>query len=127
MIEWQQQIGKRDAALPAAASNAPTTGAISEAAAKMTNSDCNFDADAPLDTVAAAKLVGLAVATLAKLRCLGGGPAYLKLGRKVVYRRADLADWLGARRVANTTQAAIRLPRRLDDAGPQPPAREINE
>jgi hypothetical protein len=93
----------------------------------MTNSDCNFDADTPLDTVAAAKLIGLAVATLAKLRCLGGGPAYLKLGRKVVYRRADLADWLGARRVANTTQAAIRLPRRLDDAGPQPTTREINE
>jgi hypothetical protein len=75
----------------------------------------------------AAVFTGLAVATLAKLRCLGGGPAYLKLGRKVVYRRADLTDWLDARRVANTTQAALRLPRRLDDTGPQPPAREINE
>jgi hypothetical protein len=75
----------------------------------------------------AAVFTGLAVSTLAKLRCLGGGPAYLKLGRKVVYRRADLADWLGARRVANTTQAALRLPRRLDDAAPQPQAREINE
>jgi hypothetical protein len=93
----------------------------------MANSESNFDADAPLDTVAAAKLIGLAVATLAKLRCLGGGPAYLKLGRKVVYRRADLADWLRARRVANTTQAAIRLPRRLDDAGPQLPGRDIQE
>jgi integrase len=70
---------------------------------------------------------GLAVATLAKLRCLGGGPAYLKLGRKVVYRRADLADWLNARRVTNTAQAALRVPRRLDDAAPQLPAREINE
>ena len=75
----------------------------------------------------AAVFIGLAVATLAKLHCLGGGPAYLKLGRKVVYRRADLADWLGARRVANTTQAALRLPRRLDAAAPQPPAGEINE
>ena len=54
-------------------------------------------------------------------------PSARKLGRKVVYRRADLADWLGARRVANTTQAAVRLPRRLDDAAPQSAAREINE
>jgi hypothetical protein len=75
----------------------------------------------------AAVFTGLAVATLAKLRCLGGGPEYLKLGRKVVYRRADLADWLGARRVANTTQAALRLPRRLDDTAPQPSARDINK
>ena len=80
-----------------------------------------------MNTAMAAVFTGLAVATLAKLRCLGGGPSYLKLGRKVVYRRADLADWLDARRVANTTQAALRLPRRLDDTGPQPQAREISE
>jgi hypothetical protein len=80
-----------------------------------------------MNTAMAAVFTGLAVATLAKLRCLGGGPAYLKLGRKVVYRRADLADWLGARRVANTTEVAVHLPRRLDRAAPRPPAREINE
>ncbi len=74
------------------------------------------------NAVTAAIFTGLAVATLAKLRCLGGGPAYLKLGRKVVYRRADLADWLNARQVANTTQASLRLPRRLDESGPQLPA-----
>jgi hypothetical protein len=93
----------------------------------MTSSGPNFDGDAPLDSAAAAVFTGLAAATLAKLRCLGGGPAFLKLGRKVVYRRADLADWLSARRVANTTQAALRLPRRLDDTGPQPQARDANE
>jgi hypothetical protein len=75
-----------------------------------------------MNAAMAAVFTGLAVATLAKLRCLGGGPPYLKLGRKVLYRRADLADWLSARRVANTAQAALRLPRRLDA-----PAREINE
>ena len=68
------------------------------------------------DARAAASLIGLAVATLAKLRCVGGGPAYLKLGRKVLYRRSDLAAWLNARRVANTTEAAISLPPRLTDA-----------
>jgi hypothetical protein len=72
--------------------------------------------DTPVDAAAAAALTGLAVATLAKLRCIGGGPEYLKLGRKVVYRRTDLANWLNARRVANTTEAAISLPSRLTDA-----------
>jgi hypothetical protein len=73
------------------------------------------DNDTVFDAVAAAGFTGLAVATLAKLRCIGGGPEYLKLGRKVAYRRADLAKWLNARRVANTTQAALSLPRRLTD------------
>jgi Helix-turn-helix domain len=71
---------------------------------------------AVFDAAAAATFTGLAVATLAKLRCIGGGPEYLKLGRKVVYRRSDLANWLNARRVANTTQAAISLPPRLTNA-----------
>jgi Helix-turn-helix domain len=69
-----------------------------------------------MDAATAAVFTGLAVATLAKLRCHGGGPPYLKLGRKVVYRRADLANWLNARRVVNTTQAATCLPRRLTEA-----------
>jgi hypothetical protein len=73
------------------------------------------DNDAVFDAVTAAGFTGLAVATLAKLRCIGGGPEYLKLGRKVVYRRSDLANWLDARRVANTTEA-ISLPPRLTNA-----------
>jgi hypothetical protein len=79
----------------------------------MTSSD---DPNAPLDTVAAANFTGLAVATLAKLRCTGGGPAYLKLGRKVVYRSGDLVDWLSIRRVHNTAEAAITVPRRLTNS-----------
>jgi hypothetical protein len=71
--------------------------------------------DALFDARAAARFIGLAVATLAKLRCIGGGPAYFKLGRKVLYRRSDLAAWLNARRVSNTTEAAV-LSRRLTDS-----------
>jgi len=75
------------------------------------------DNDGLFDAGAAANFTGLAVATLAKLRCVGGGPAYLKLGRKVLYRRGDLVGWLNARRVANTSEAAaLSLPRRLTDA-----------
>lgn len=74
------------------------------------------DNDPVFDAQAAARFIGLAVATLAKLRCIGGGPAYLKLGRKVLYRRSDLAAWLNPRRVANTTEAAHSLPRRLTNS-----------
>ena len=72
--------------------------------------------DAMLDVQAAARFTGVAVATLAKMRCMGGGPLFLKLGRRVVYRRSDLIAWLNARRVANTTEAARSVPRRLTDS-----------
>jgi hypothetical protein len=55
------------------------------------------------------------MATLAKMRCMGGGPVYHKLGRRVGYRRCDLIQWLNERRVRNTTEAAHSLPRRLTD------------
>jgi predicted DNA-binding transcriptional regulator AlpA len=70
--------------------------------------------DEILDAKAAARFIGVAVATLAKWRCIGGSPAFIKLGRKVGYRRSDLAEWLAARRVTNTTMAAC-VPRRLTD------------
>jgi hypothetical protein len=75
-----------------------------------------IDDDAMLDVQAAARLIGLSAATLAKMRCMGGGPPFLKLGRRVLYRRGDLIIWLNARRVRNTTEAAYTVPRRLTDA-----------
>jgi hypothetical protein len=42
----------------------------------------------------AARALGIAPSTLAKLRLSGNGPIYCKLGRRVVYRREDLAAWL---------------------------------
>jgi hypothetical protein len=38
-----------------------------------------------------------------KLRCIGGGPAFLKLGRRVVYRRADVTEWAERDRRASTS------------------------
>lgn len=35
----------------------------------------------------------IATATLAKLRCVGGGPAFVRFGRYVGYRPKDLLDW----------------------------------
>lgn len=68
--------------------------------------------DPVLDAISAATFIGLAAPTLAKMRCLGGGPQYIKMGRKIGYRRSDLSAWLSARRVNNTTEA-IALPHRL--------------
>jgi hypothetical protein len=62
----------------------------------------------------AAHYLGLAPATLAKMRCWGGTPPFLRLGRKIVYCRADLDEWLNARR-ATSTSDADRLPRRLTE------------
>jgi hypothetical protein len=61
----------------------------------------------------AAKVLGLAPSTLAKLRLSGNGPVYCKLGRRVVYRREDLAAWLESRVARNTSDADARLPKSL--------------
>jgi predicted DNA-binding transcriptional regulator AlpA len=71
------------------------------------------DNELMLNTAAAARFTGLSAATLAKLRCMGGGPSFYKLGSRCRYRTSDLTEWLNARRVANTSEASLRLPRRL--------------
>jgi hypothetical protein len=38
----------------------------------------------------------------AQLRHLGGGPTYAKLGRKVVYRRADVEAWIESNLMTRT-------------------------
>ena len=62
----------------------------------------------------AAEYVGLSESMLAKMRCLGGGPVYIKLGRAVRYPQNDLDEWLAARRVRHSSDAA-RLPDRLTE------------
>jgi hypothetical protein len=74
----------------------------------------HMDQDIVVGPSAASPLVGLSVSTLAKLRVTGGGPVFVKAGRKVLYRKQDLIEWLDARRVRNTTEAA-NLPCRLTD------------
>jgi excisionase family DNA binding protein len=66
----------------------------------------------------AAQLLGLSESTLAKLRLNGNGPAYCKLGRRVVYRRQDLEAWLESRVATDTSDAETRLPQTL--TGRQP-------
>ena len=53
---------------------------------------------------AAAELLGISKATLAKWRVQGDGPPYSKAGRCVLYEHSDLVAWVNSRRRANTSQ-----------------------
>ena len=64
---------------------------------------------APLRVQAAAKHLGLSVSTLNKLRVFGGGPVFLKLGRRVAYDVADLDDWLASKRRLSTSDNGSRI------------------
>ena len=51
----------------------------------------------------AAEYLGIAQQTLAKLRWAGTSPPYFKIGRQVVYERAELDAWLAVRRRRSTS------------------------
>jgi hypothetical protein len=59
------------------------------------------------DTVAAVDL-HQQTGTLAAWRNQGRGPAYVKIGRRVFYRRADIASWLAGQRREPKTAALRR-------------------
>lgn len=45
--------------------------------------------------------------TLGKLACIGGGPAYQKFGKRVLYKESDLLGWATSRLsapITNTSQ-----------------------
>ena len=59
-----------------------------------------------LDTAQAAAYTGLAQNTLEKLRCIGGGPRFVRYGRRAVrYLKADVDQWLAARTFENMSEA----------------------
>jgi hypothetical protein len=54
-----------------------------------------------------------AVPTLEKYATVGGGPAFVKFGRAVRYRREDLDLWIAeklSRPVRSTSELAVREP-----------------
>ena len=55
-----------------------------------------------LDSDEAADDLGLQRTTLEAWRCRGGGPRFVKLGRAVRYRQADLDEWIESRIRENT-------------------------
>ena len=58
-----------------------------------------------VDVHGAARIVGLSAPTLATMRCRGGGRPYLRLGRAIRYRVADLRAWRDAHAVRSTADA----------------------
>ncbi len=57
-----------------------------------------------LDTIGAAKFVGVSKRTLEKWRYEGGGPPYLKLGRRVLYCLGDLEEWISRQGRSSTSE-----------------------
>lgn len=60
-----------------------------------------------LRTADAARRLGISVSFLEKQRCLGQGPAYLKIGRAVAYRECDIDAWVASQVRQNTSQPAV--------------------
>ena len=57
------------------------------------------------DTNAAAVYLGVSPSYLEKLRVAGGGPTFIRVGRRVVYRQSDLDRFLDERAVRSTSEA----------------------
>lgn len=51
----------------------------------------------------APRYLGIARQTLARWRCEGGGPRFVKLGRLVFYRAGDLRAWIIERTCTSTS------------------------
>lgn len=68
------------------------------------NQELNFFEypDGRLDTLNAAKYLGISLKTLAMMRTRGTGPKFIKPGR-IFYYKADLTEWLVAKgKMTNT-------------------------
>ena len=63
-----------------------------------------------LDTVAAARRLGVSPSFLAKARMQGTGPRYRKLGRAVRYAQGDLDHWLLACSRTSTAEQHVVMP-----------------
>ncbi len=60
------------------------------------------------NTAEAAAYMGSATSTLNKLRCIGGGPVFARLGkRRVVYDVRDLDAWLEGNKRTSTSDSGL--------------------
>src|SRR3546814_3772594 len=63
----------------------------------------------PVDTRKASLIAGVAEKTLENLRHIGGGPRYIKLGRKVMYDPRDIEAWKEARKIPSTSAQVAEI------------------
>ena len=76
----------------------------------------NWSPDDILNTHEAASYVRLSASSLNKMRCTGLGPAFIRMGRSVRYRRRALDSFIDSRGTTSTTDADHRLPTRLSES-----------
>jgi excisionase family DNA binding protein len=57
----------------------------------------------------AADYLRLSKRTLERLRVSGLGPKFVKCGRAVRYRQADLEEWIGQRVVRSTSETVLSV------------------
>lgn len=70
--------------------------------------DAEASADVPtlLDSAALAARIGLSRRAIERLRMVGGGPPFLKLGHRVLYDPQLVSLWLRGRVFTSTTHAS---------------------
>lgn len=86
----------------------PSTRAQMEGAkpiVERVDDQCDYARHAFLIQREAADLLRLSPRTLERLRMDGTGPRFAKAGRRVLYRRTDLEDWVKQRIYQSTSQA----------------------
>ena len=52
--------------------------------------------DPLLTTAETARMIDKSPRTVEGLRCIGGGPPFLKIGRSVRYRKSSVEQWLAS-------------------------------
>jgi predicted DNA-binding transcriptional regulator AlpA len=67
--------------------------------------------DRAVSTAEAAEIVGLTRRTLETLRCRGGGPPFLKIGKAVRYRVSSLLAWLDEHPEVRSSEELIEVER----------------
>lgn len=69
------------------------------------------DPDILLSEAETCALTGLADRTLQRKRLDGTGPNFVKLGRRVLYRRRDVLAWIEANTFASTSAVTVAAQR----------------
>lgn len=64
-----------------------------------------------LTTEQAAHYCASAASTFEKLRVFGGGPVFVKIGRRVAYKREDLDAWIDGNRRRSTSHLSTTVVR----------------
>jgi hypothetical protein len=56
-----------------------------------------------VNTKGATEIIPVSESQLNKLRCYGGGPAFIRVGRSIFYEVSSLEDWIDANRHSTTS------------------------